>query len=189
MNSTSCSSPPRVFIDTTVLCGAIRTNGINRSLFRLARAAVFFTPVLSRVCLFEFYKHAHQGLGQVRYSFHEIEEFLNEFVYPLCSQNEIANSRVGRESVEVIIAQNRPVGDVLIELSGCSHERALEIVQQQEMHEPLRNFDRNDFHIWVTAIEQDCDVILTSNAHRFPSQIGRIRRVHPKQFYGDLNLG
>lgn len=63
------SSSQRVFLDTTVLCGAIRADGLNRQILRLARASVYFTPVISRVCLFEFYRNATNGLGGVKYSY------------------------------------------------------------------------------------------------------------------------
>lgn len=55
MNSSEITSPIVLF-DTTVLCGAIRTEGINRQLLRLAAHRVDFRVVLSRVCLMEFLK-------------------------------------------------------------------------------------------------------------------------------------
>lgn len=54
---------PKVFLDTTVLFGALRTDGINRSLLEIAKGSTFFVPVLSKVCLLEFYRKALDGLG------------------------------------------------------------------------------------------------------------------------------
>jgi hypothetical protein len=109
-------NPPKIFIDTTVLCGALRTDGINRK------------PV---------------------------------------------NSLIGSYNVETIMREHRPIGDVLVELSECSHKTAKEIVSSQVMSEPLRRFDQDDFHVWITAIQEECDYILTTNHRRFPSEIGK----------------
>jgi hypothetical protein len=49
---------PRALFETTVLCGAILTDGINRRLLTLAAQTVDYRVVLSRVCLLEFYYHA-----------------------------------------------------------------------------------------------------------------------------------
>lgn len=59
------SNLPKVFIDTTVLCGALfAPAGINRALIELAGTPILFTPVLSNVCLLEFYRNAINGLGK-----------------------------------------------------------------------------------------------------------------------------
>lgn len=71
--------PPKVFIDTTVLCGALRVNGVNRSILKAARFPALFHPVVSKVCLFEFVRNASNGLGKsvkmVQYNQEEIEGF------------------------------------------------------------------------------------------------------------------
>lgn len=65
MNSTYDSSPlPKVFIDTTVLCGALRTDGVNRKILKAARFPNLYVPVVSKVCLFEFVRNAANGLGK-----------------------------------------------------------------------------------------------------------------------------
>jgi hypothetical protein len=173
--------PPKVFIDTTVLCGALRVNGVNRNIIKAARFPGIFQPIVSRVCLFEFIRNAYnQG---------EIEGFLNEFLGPIFSYYSKlpVNSLVGRYSVETIIREHRSVGDVLIELSGCDHETAKQIASTQEMSEPLYRFDQDDFHVWITAINEECDYILTTNHRRFPSEIGNIKRIHPGDFYEHLS--
>jgi hypothetical protein len=42
--------PPRAFLDTTVLCGAIRKDGINRKIIQAARLPGIYQHILSRVC-------------------------------------------------------------------------------------------------------------------------------------------
>jgi hypothetical protein len=79
--------PPKVFIDTKVLCGALRVDGVNRKILKAARFPHLFQPVVSRVCLFEFIRNASQGLGKgdkrAVYNQQEIEAFLNEFLDPI----------------------------------------------------------------------------------------------------------
>ncbi|MBL4952044.1 PIN domain-containing protein [Neobacillus sp. YIM B02564] len=186
--------PPKVLIDTTVLCGAIRMSGVNRTILQSAQLKGLFQPVFSKVGLFEFlYKTTVDGLGRgnkkVIYEWGEAEEFLDLFVYPLLKQYSTipVNSIVGRYTVEAYIKGHRPIGEVLVELSGCDEETARKIVANQEMKEPLQHFDPKDFYVWVTAIQEECDYILTSNHRRFPSEIGPIKRIHPSDFYEHLS--
>lgn len=177
-------SPPKKFIDTTVLCGALRTNGINRKILEMGASPHFFKPVVSRVCLLEFYRKAlFDGLSGTTYTFELVTEFLDLFVYPILDNNTAVNSLVGRESFEVIVRNRRPIGEVIVELSGCTREEANRIVSQEQMDKPLHHFDENDFHVWVTAIIEKCNFILTNNTKRFPEKIGNITRVKPGDFY------
>lgn len=186
--------PPKIFIDTTVLCGALRINGVNRNILKAARFPNLFQPVISRVCLFEFVRNASEGLGKgermIKYTPEEIDGFLTEFLNPLLQyyMKLPVNSIVGRYNVETIIRENRPIGEVLVELSGCDPDMARRIAASQEMSEPLYRFDQDDFHVWITAIREECDYILTTNHRRFPSEIGPIKRIHPSDFYKQLSL-
>lgn len=177
-------SSPKIFLDTTVLCGALRTNGINRKILELSASTIFFKPVVSRVCLMEFYRRAlFDGLSGKTYTFELVSEFLEHFVYPVLEINPPVNSLVGRESFEVVVRNRRPIGEVLVELSGCTSDEAMRIILQQQMQEPLHHFDENDFHIWVTAIIESCNYIITNNTKRFPEKIGEINRIKPGEFY------
>lgn len=51
------------------------------------------------------------------------------------------------------------------------------------MQEPLREFDEQDVHVWVTAIQENCSFIVTNNTKRFPKSIGDIQRIKPGDFY------
>ncbi|QQK80457.1 PIN domain-containing protein [Salicibibacter cibi] len=185
-------TPPKIFIDTTVLCGALRVDGINRKILKAARLPHLFQPVLSRICLFEFVRNAIQGLGKgnkiVKYEQQEIQAFINHFLNPIFDfyMELPVNSLIGRYSVETIVREHRPIGDVLVELSDCDHETSRQIASTQEMAEPLLRFDQEDFHVWITAIQESCDYILTTNHRRFPSNIGKIERIHPGEFYSYL---
>nr|WP_308462044.1 PIN domain-containing protein [Planococcus sp. CP5-4] len=60
------------------------------------------------------------------------------------------------------------------------------MAEKQEMSEPLSKFDQDDFHVWVTALQENCNFILTSNHRRFPAEIGETKRIHPVRFYEEL---
>ncbi|GEL76674.1 PIN domain-containing protein [Tenuibacillus multivorans] len=155
------SNPPKIFVDTTILCGALRVDGINRALLKAARFPHLYKPIISRVCLFEFVRNASKGLGKNRnkvfYTPQQIEKFIDHFLDPIFKyyMGLPVNSLIGRYSVETIINKHRPIGDVLIELSACVRETALEIAASQDMSVPLREFDQNDFHVWITAIQEE----------------------------------
>jgi hypothetical protein len=182
-------NPPKVFIDTTLLCAALRggPDSFSRKLLRLARAH-FYKPIISNVCLFEFYRQASTGLKNVQYSYVEIELFLTEFVYPLLGDEGAINSLCGRYDFEVVLESNRPIGEMLVKFSGCSTEEAKAILVQGPMKELLHKYDENDFHVWITAIKSQANVILTSNTNRFPKQIGNMNSIHPKIFLKYLGL-
>ncbi len=42
------NSPPKVFLDTTVLCGALRKDGINRKILRAAQFPHFYRPIIQK---------------------------------------------------------------------------------------------------------------------------------------------
>ena len=52
----------RVLLDTTVLCGAIISPGVNYKIIQLARSAEFFKPIISEVVVCEFIEHCRKGL-------------------------------------------------------------------------------------------------------------------------------
>lgn len=175
---------PKAMIDTTVLCGAIRSpGGINERILTLARASVLFTPLLSKVCLLEFKRNALNGLGNVVYTPIEVESYINGIIYPILDDNPPVNSVVGRYSVETVLRENRPIKEVLELLSGYTIKEADDLAATQELSEPLHKFDQDDFHVWVTAIQTKCNYIVTANTQRFPRQIGSIERIHPGDFY------
>lgn len=58
-----------------------------------------------------------------------------------------------------------------------------------DMHLPLEQFDIHDFHdfhVWGTAIETECNYIITRNTKRFPARIGSIVRMDPLDFHESL---
>lgn len=178
------SSSPLVLFDTTVLCGAIRADGINRQLLRLAATPTNYRVVLSRVCLLEFVKKAtHDGISGIVYPIETVEKFLDLFVYPILENSPAVNSKVGRHSWEIVKRNGMKIGQALAELSGVSTKEAISLAEERGLQDPLRNYDEQDVHVWVTAIQYQCSYIVTSNTKRFPEKIGNIKRVKPGEFY------
>lgn len=182
--NTSESASPIVLFDTTILCGAIRTNGINRQLLKMASQTLDYRVVLSKVCLLEFLKKAtYDGIGGSLYPIDIVEEFLSFFVYPILKNNPAVNSAVGRHHWEIARRKEMQIGQALAEISGISTIKAILLAESKGMQEPLREFDEQDVHVWVTAIQEKCSFIVTSNTKRFPKTIGEIKRIKPGDFY------
>lgn len=179
---------PHVLFDTTVLCGAILGPGINRQLLTLAAQTVDYRVVLSRVCLMEFYHNAvFKGIGNRVYPVEIVEGFLETFVYPILDNEPAVNSQVGRHAFEIVRRLESPIGQALAEISDCDTETALNIARDQGLQDPLRKYDENDVHVWVTAIREECKYIVTSNTKRFPKKIGNIEALRPGTFYSMIS--
>jgi hypothetical protein len=189
MSSTSKSIIPKALLDTTVLCGAILTNGVNRQILYSAQLGSY-QPVISNVCLLEFIRNASEGIGNRKkskvFDWGTIDSFLNHFVFPALQKEDVTNSVVSRNSYEVIKMLTKmpsiSIGDALIKISSCTTDQAQEIIHQYDMQLPLEQFDVQDFHVWTTAIETQCNYIVTGNTKRFPSRIGSIVRINPIDF-------
>lgn len=175
----------KALLDTTVFCGAILTNGPNASILRLARDKSTFIPIISDVCMLEFYRNASNGISDVAFSDREIQQFVHKVVEPLDETHSpnggIVQSLYGRYPILTILKDGLPLSNALSELP-LSTEQAMQIIQDANLQVPLSQYDSNDFHVWATALQHDCDYIVTSNVNRFPATLGRTTRIKPGQF-------
>jgi predicted nucleic acid-binding protein len=180
-------------LDTTVLCGALLTNGVNYKLLKAASIGIY-QPVISNVCLLEFIRNASNGFkvkGMVKsFDWDTIDSFLEGLIFPALQEEEATNSVVSRNSYEVIKRlTKRPhisIGQALIEIVDLTDEQVRQIIQQQRMKLPLEQYDDKDCHVWSTALKTGCQYIVTRNTDRFPEQIGPILRIDPVDFYESL---
>jgi|SRR5699024_5103632 len=185
--------PPVIFLDTTVLFGALLTAGVNYKILELARTPILFIPVISNVCLFEFWRNARNGIstnGKVRvFEQTEIDVFFTTMIYPILEHSpSVLKTIMGRHlNVSTMIRNNEEIGKILVELSGCSLEKAFDILNEEEMKLPLHHFDENDFHVWITALETNCNFIVSDNKKRFPSNIGKLKRINAIDFFNILS--
>jgi len=181
------SNPPVVLLDTTVLCGALRIDGLNRQLLKLASDRKLFYPIISRVCLMEFYKKSlHDGISKTIYPEHLVHDFLDYYVYPILDRQPAVNSVVGRHHLEIVKRNEMDTGIALAEISETSKEDTLRLAKETELQHPLRYYDEQDVHVWVTALQNNCSFIVTNNTKRFPETIGQIKRIKPGDFYNDI---
>ncbi|GAB6172985.1 hypothetical protein JCM15765_24630 [Paradesulfitobacterium aromaticivorans] len=86
----------RVLLDTTVLCGAIISPGVNYKIIQLARSAEFFKPIISEVVVCEFIEHCRKGLKKITYSEEEIDAFFTA-VKPVLDFDNIKRIGIGKE--------------------------------------------------------------------------------------------
>ena len=154
MSLISTLNTPKAMLDTTVLCGALLTDGANRSLLRIARLGIY-QPVISNVCLLEFLHNASKGLGKGStkkvFDWNTIDTFLNFFVFPSLLGKEVTNSVVSRNSYEVIklltLKPHHSLGDAILQIMSLSEAQLKELIIEKDMQLPLEDYYINDFHV------------------------------------------
>lgn len=96
MSLTSTLITPKAMLDTTVLCGALLTNGVNYKLLREANLGSY-QPVISNVCLLEFIRNAANGFkvnGKIKsFDWGTIDSFLEGLIFPALQEGKVTNSQ------------------------------------------------------------------------------------------------
>lgn len=174
----------RVLFDTTVLCGAIISSGVNYKLIQLARSAEMFEPVISEVVVCEFIEHCRKGLKGIVYSESEIDAFITA-VTPVLDFENIRRIGIGKELWIDMTQSQRPIGEYLYNLfyskTGKRKDDLIKLLDDEGKR--LVDIDHGDIHVMYGAIEHNCDVILTSNTDDFPSRLGKIEIIRPRAYY------
>ena len=156
-----------VCFDATVLCGALRQPaGLNFRLLQLAADGVVVEGFTTEVAGMEFIRNALDGLSGVRYEMDLIEEFLDGFA-PLFDPDNVAESPIGRSLTEQTWLHNKPIGEVVYELTGRTREDLLEGLPEQ-LRVVTGEFDANDVHLVTAAAARGADVICSSNRRHLP---------------------
>jgi predicted nucleic acid-binding protein len=169
----------RVLFDATVLCGGlVNPAGVNYRLLRLAAAGGPLDGFTTEVAGYEFVYNALRGIRGVQYESDEIADFLDSFA-PLFDPARVAPSSIGRAIIDQVWMYERPVGEVVWELTGRSVPDLLqELEKQQRVAE--HDFDPADLHLLVAAIESSADALCTSNTTDFRMErVGTLRVVRP----------
>jgi predicted nucleic acid-binding protein len=170
----------RVIFDTTVLCGAF-TNpaGANYRLLELADDGVidgFVTDVVG----YEFVLNAMQGKlsrGQPVDDAY-VAEFLDGFPN-IFDPAHAPRVSIGKDITTLFLTHGKPVGQVLHALTGRTRDDLLIALEQQQIV-AVEDFDPGDLHVLVAAVEQNADVVCTSNTSDFKqASYGRIRVMKP----------
>src|SRR5437867_3066306 len=109
---------------------------------------------------------ALKGLGGRTYSLDEVEAFLDVFE-PLFDPQNVARSPIGRAVVRRTDLHNKPIGQVVYELTGRDRSELLRDLGDQARLMPSE-FDYADLHLVVSAVAHHADLICSSNRRDLP---------------------
>ena len=178
----------RVLFDTTVLCGALLTRGINYKLLELAQIPTLFEPVITEVVVCEFIANCRRGMRGAIYSEEEINLFFEGFA-PLLNFENIKRIQVGRQLWIDVTKTKQPIGQFLYDLfqlrTGKRKEELLTTLKNEGKR--LKDIDPCDIHVMFGALEHDCNILLTANVDDFPKVFGDVEVVRPGAYYEYLN--
>ncbi len=178
-----------VCFDATVLCGAIRKpTGYNFKLLEFAADGAVLGGFTTDVAGMEFVRNALEGLGGVSYDMPQIERFLDYFA-PLFNPDNVQPSPIGRALPAQASLHNRPIGEVVYELTGRRHEELLADLPQQ-LRLVASEFDAFDIHLLAAATARGADVICSANRAHLPEGplAGGIEIVGPGRLAAQLGI-
>jgi hypothetical protein len=185
-----------VAFDATVLCRALlNPNGLEFELLLRAAQGVPFRGFTTEVVGLEFLRNAYMGFGAGNrfrsYDQGELEEFLDTFA-PLFDMDNIHASPLGRALTPNHALHDRPLGEVVYELTGQSDESLLTDLESQPTVTPgpsVRHFDPFDLHLALVAVRDGADVLCTCNTTDYTmASIGRVRIATPIALADDYGL-
>jgi hypothetical protein len=187
-----------VAFDATVLCRALLNPlGVEFELLVRAADGVPFRGFTTDVVGFEFLRNAYEGFGAGerfrRYTQDELTEFLDTFA-PLFDAGNIHAAPIGRALTPNHELHDKPVGEVIFELTGHRYTSLLEELEAQPTVTPgpsLRHFDPFDLHLALTAVRDGADAVCTSNTTDYTMEmerIGPVRIVTPAELAADYGL-
>lgn len=178
----------RTVFDATVICGAfVRPYSAN---YRLLAAADdgLIDAFTTDVSAYEFVRNARSGaLSRDGTPAPEalITEFFDGFPH-IFDPETTPRVSIGRNILHLPLLFNRPVGEVVYELTGRTREALLDDLDQQQMLH-VGDFDPADLYVLVAAVEGGADTICTSNTNDFrQTRYGGIRVVKPHQLLAEL---
>ncbi|MDQ1597000.1 MAG: hypothetical protein QOI70_424 [Microbacteriaceae bacterium] len=182
--------------DATVLCGALlNPRGVEFELLIRAAEGIPFRGFTTEVVGMEFVRNAYQGFGAAerfrRYEQPELEEFLDTFA-PLFDADNIHDSPIGRALTPNHQLHDKPVGQVIYELTGENDASLLAELEAQPTVTPgpsLRHFDPFDLHLALVCVRDGADVLCTFNSTDYTMErIGPVRIATPTALARDYGL-
>ncbi len=178
-----------VCFDATVLCGAIRKpTGYNFKLLEFAAGGTILSGFTTDVAGMEFVRNALDGLSGVTYDMELIEAFLDHFA-PLFNPDNVQPSPIGRALPMQTSLHNRPIGEVVYELTGRTRDELLAGLAEQ-LRLMAGEFDAYDVHLVAAAVTRNADVICTANRAHLPEGplAGGIEIVGPGRLAAELGI-
>lgn len=183
--------------DATVLCRALlKPDGIEFELLVRAAQGVPFRGFTTEVVGMEFVRNAYEGFGsgdrRRAYDEREVEQFLDTFS-PLFDVENIHESPLGRALTPDHSLHDRPLGEVVYELTGQTHDALLADLEAQPTVTPgpsVRHFDPFDLHLVLVAVRDGANVLCTSNTRDYTMErIGGVRISTPFSLADEHGLG
>ncbi len=95
-----------------------------------------------------------------------IEAFLDHFA-PLFNPDNVEPSPIGRALPAQISLHNRPIGEIVYELTGRTREDLLDGLPRQSRL-IAGEFDAYDVHLVAAAVARNADVICSANRAQTP---------------------
>lgn len=178
-----------VCFDAAVLCAAIRKpTGYNFKLLELAADSALLSGFTTDVAGMEFVRNALEGLGGVTYEMPQIERFLGYFA-PLFNPDNVQPSSIGRALPRQAALHNRPIGEVVYELTGRSRVQLLADLPRQ-LRLIVSEFDAFDMHLLAGAVERGASAICSANRAHLPegSLVGGIEVIGPGRLAAQLGI-
>jgi predicted nucleic acid-binding protein len=175
--------------DATVLCGALRKpTGYNFKLLELAADGTLLQGFTTDIAGMEFVRNALDGLGGVSYEMELIEAFLDHFA-PLFNPDNIEPSPIGRALPVQTSLHNRPIGEIVYELTGRTRDDLLDGLSQQ-LRLLAGEFDAYDIHLVAAAVACNADVICSANRSHLPEGplAGHLQVIGPGRLAVDLGI-
>ncbi len=170
----------RVLFDATVICGAfVRPYSVNYTLLELANDGLI-DGITTDVAAYEFVHNAYKGklTGGEPVDPDLLTEFLDGFPH-LFDPATTPRVSIGRNVVDRVWLLRKPVGQVVYELTGRRRADLLMQLREQQVVD-IEDFDPSDLHLLVAAVEQEADIVCSSNTTDLKQPAyGSIRVVTP----------
>jgi hypothetical protein len=178
-----------IVFDATVLCGALRKpTGYNFKLLELAADGTLLQGFTTDIAGMEFVRNALDGLGGVSYGMELIEAFLDHFA-PLFNPENVEPSPIGRALPVQMSLHNRPIGEIVYELTGRTREDLLDSLPQQ-LRLIAGEFDAYDVHLVAAAVARNADLICSANRSHLPEGplAGNLQVIGPGRLAANLGI-
>lgn len=175
----------RTIFDATVVCAAfVRPHSVNYRLLEAANDGLI-EAFTTDVSAYEFVRNARVGAlsrDGIPAPDGLIAEFFDDFpnIFDPATTPRVS---IGRNILDRAALLNRPVGEVVYELTGRTHPSLLKDLEQQQVVD-VGDFDPADLYLLVAAVEHKADTLCSSNTTDFrQSTYGPIRVLRPHQLY------
>lgn len=161
---------------------------MNFKLLELAADGIVIQGFTTDVAGMEFVRNALDGLGGVTYEMPMINEFLEHFA-PLFNPDNVELSPIGRALPAATSLHNRPIGEVVYELTGHRREDLLDDLPAQ-LRLRAGEFDAYDVHLLAAAVLRGADLICSGNRDHLPEGqlAGGLSVIGPGRLAAELGI-